>query len=225
MGCVYKLEFPNGKHYVGITKHTALARFNAHVKHMLGGKRLCAVHSAIRKYGAGQVTVTTLLRGDDDFIKYMEPRVIAAFGTKCPNGYNLTDGGEGAFGVIRSQATKDKISAAKVGRSPISPEHVARLKAINTGRVKSADERARISIALTGKKKSAAQVEQMRARSTGKKLSAEAKAKVSAFNKGKAFSDATRQKISDACRARWVERRALNSQKHVNVNDVELESQ
>lgn len=221
MGCLYQLTFPNGKKYIGITKRDAAFRFKAHVRHAKSGLRLCAVHNAMNKYGFDRVKIRTLLVGDDEYVKYMEPRAIAAFSTKSPSGYNLTDGGEGAFGVVRSAETRKKMSDVKKGINNQTPEHLARLKVINTGRIHTLESRTKMSDALKGKKRTSAQVEQMRIRNTGKKLSVEARAKVSAFNKGKVFSDETRAKISAACLAKWVDRKVANEGKKSNVARIE----
>jgi hypothetical protein len=50
-------------------------------------------------------------------------------GTLC----NQTDGGEGAQGSFRTQETKDKLRAARIGRK-LSPEHRASLCAARKGR-------------------------------------------------------------------------------------------
>lgn len=210
MGCLYQLTFPSGKSYIGITKRDANFRFNAHVKYAIAGKTLGAVHHAINKHGKHKVKIKTLLVADDEYLKFIEQKAILSFGTKFPAGYNLTDGGEGAFGVVRSAEVRKRMSLARIGKTHLTPDHVARLKAINTGRIKSHEECARISAATKGKKKSPEHIEKMRAINTGKKMSAEAKAKVSAFNKGKTFSEETRAKISQACRARWAKENRSN---------------
>jgi len=197
LGCMYKLTFPNGKAYIGITKNTASHRFSQHVKFAREGKRMCAVHHAIIKYGSDIVNVDILAMAEWSYLTELEVRAIAAFNTRYPNGYNLTDGGEGTSGVVRSAETRLKMGVANIGRKP-SDENIAKLKIINSNRVRGPDERAKLSVAHKGKKKSPDHVEKMRSAGTGKTLSAEARAKVSEFNKGKIFSDDTRAKISAA---------------------------
>lgn len=206
-GFLYRLTFPNGKAYIGITTRTVAARFYGHVQFSRIGKKPCAVHMAIRKYGADAVNVETLAVGKWGYLTELESKAISAFNSKAPFGYNLTDGGEGAIGVVRSVETRGKISAANKGNT-LSRQNVEMLKAINTGRVKSAYECARISAGLKGKPKSASHIEKMRLASTGKTLSVSAREKVSAFNKGKTFSAETRAKISASCTARWAARKA-----------------
>ena len=67
--------------------------------------------------------------GEENFIYYIveycswnilnekETFYINKFKTKAPNGYNLTDGGEGMFGYIPSQKTRNKISKANSGEN------------------------------------------------------------------------------------------------------------
>lgn len=206
-GVLYRLNFPNGKAYVGITKNTALERFASHVSFAKTGKRLGAVHHAILKYGPESVTVETLGSASDwSTLTQMEAAAIVSENCKFPHGYNLTDGGEGTIGVVRSAETRAKHSAAKKGRVP-DRAHLEKAWAASRGRIKTPEECAKLSAANKGKKKSPEHIEKMRAPNTGKKLSDEAKAKVSAANKGKTFSDETRARISAACAAKWAERK------------------
>ena len=57
---------------------------------------------------------------------------IATLNCKAPNGYNLTDGGEGTSGHSHSEETKAKIGAKHKG-IPRSPETRAKLSAANRG--------------------------------------------------------------------------------------------
>jgi hypothetical protein len=41
-----------------------------------------------------------VIANDYEYLKHLECRAIRAFGTKVPNGYNMTDGGDGVLGVI-----------------------------------------------------------------------------------------------------------------------------
>lgn len=54
MGCLYKLTFPDGKAYIGITTGTATERFSEHVYWARKGRTYC-VNAAIRKYGHDSV--------------------------------------------------------------------------------------------------------------------------------------------------------------------------
>lgn len=50
MGILYKLTFPNGKSYIGITTESLSRRVQRHVNYARAGKSY-ALSSAIRKYG------------------------------------------------------------------------------------------------------------------------------------------------------------------------------
>lgn len=204
-GCLYRLTFPSGKCYVGITGGTAASRFAKHVAFARVGKRLCAVHRAILKYGPESVVVETLASASFSELPGIEQMAIVEYGSKFPNGYNLTDGGEGTTGVVRSAETRAKISKAKKGRK-LTPEQVAKLIAVNTGRVKTPEERAKLSAAHKGKPKSPEHVAKMKLR-TGKPMTPEAREHLSALHKGRVFSDETKAKISAACAAKWQERK------------------
>jgi hypothetical protein len=111
-----------------------------------------------------------------------EIALIAAIG-RGKNGplANLTDGGEGCSGNIRSLLTRAKMSAAMKGRKgqkgvKRSPETCAKLKAIHSNR--SNEIRAKMAAAHRGRR-----------------LSAEHRAKLSTAHKGKVLTDSHRANI------------------------------
>lgn len=118
MGCVYLARcMVNGKPYVGKTTDD--------FEDYLRGYELSAVSDkpttrlfikALRKYGFAAFEWTILTEDDDnEFLCFMEQKWIERLGTKMPNGYNMTDGGDGgaAFaGKTHSAETKKKIGKA-----------------------------------------------------------------------------------------------------------------
>lgn len=99
MGCLYMIDFPNGKSYVGITSFSAAERLVGHLYETAryGGRKY--VGSALTKY-AGQFTVAELVYSDDwKTLCALEKQYIAHYKTKKPLGYNLTDGGDGSKGL------------------------------------------------------------------------------------------------------------------------------
>ena len=50
VGKIYKIEFPNGKHYIGLTATSLQQRAMEHRKHANSGDTRC-VYNALRKYG------------------------------------------------------------------------------------------------------------------------------------------------------------------------------
>ncbi len=67
---------------------------------------------AIKKYGWDNFRWIMLEQGVIDFeiLKELEKYWIREFGTKRPNGYNLTEGGDGTYGYKHTEETKKKIS-------------------------------------------------------------------------------------------------------------------
>lgn len=106
MGCLYLLEFPNGKGYVGISRMTAENRFEGH-KHPRNTKTLCG--RAIHKYGPDKIKIHTLAsKLDWEALCLAEQLAIEAYNTRSPAGYNMTSGGDGVVG--HSDALRAKIS-------------------------------------------------------------------------------------------------------------------
>lgn len=106
MGALYQLNFPNGKSYIGICLRSVDKRFDEHA----GKKRpRTPVQCAINSFGRDNVEVKTLVVADDwDYLCDLERKAIAAYGTRFPLGYNMTDGGDGVHGLKRSDASKGK---------------------------------------------------------------------------------------------------------------------
>ena len=96
---VYRLLFPNGKSYVGITDY--LTRRIA--EHKLKAKKEdnLPISNAIRKHGEFQVEV--LSRHIKRNRAYgAEMFFIKKYNTIAPNGYNVCEGGPGVKGFTRS---------------------------------------------------------------------------------------------------------------------------
>lgn len=139
MGELYKLDFANGKSYIGITTKTAKHRFDCHRRDAESGSSY-AVHQAWRKYGEPKLVVLAVVEDKD--LAETEIRAIKAFGTLNPAGYNMTPGGEESpmlvseikaklVGIKRSDETKAKLSAAKKGS--MSEAHRQKLKDVHSG--------------------------------------------------------------------------------------------
>jgi len=108
---------------------------------------------------------------------------------------NIAEGGAGSAGLIQSNTTRTKISAALAGKKK-SPEHIANMR----GQKRSSETCARISTAKRGKK-----CEQMTAITRGRKFSLEHRAKLSIaakMRKRSSHSPETRIKMSIAAKAR-----------------------
>ena len=84
-----------------------------------------ALQQAIKKYGADNFKVETLVIADNwQYLCDLECKAIAAFNTRSPYGYNLTRGGEGVVGRPITDETRVRMSAAQKKRfaRPIEAE-------------------------------------------------------------------------------------------------------
>jgi group I intron endonuclease len=118
MGCLYKIDFANGKSYVGITRQTAERRFKQHMSNRKKDAKKSILYNALRKYKSHDYVLRTLVISDDyEYLKFIEKRAIQVFGTLYPAGYNLTEGGEGTVGYKLSEESKKRIGELSKGNS------------------------------------------------------------------------------------------------------------
>ena len=191
MGCLYQLAFPNGKSYIGMTVSDPRKRMWEHNYNAKNGSPL-AVAKAIRKFGRAAVEFKVLVIAQGrDYLAQLERNAIRVFGTRKPNGYNLTDGGDGApvgntynLGKKRTMETRRIMSERRKGVYGKSEAH-----------------RERMRLAWTGNKLA-----------LGNKLSQEHKDKISAANKGRKWTAEQRAGMSIAAFKREAKRRAERSE-------------
>lgn len=125
----------NGKVYIGKCKGNPHERWTRHVSDAKRGASFL-LHKAIRKYGRDAFTLNVINQHEtENQVVADEKQLIAEFQTniyKFPtgNGYNLTDGGEGAAGRVVKETTRQKISQKLKGR---------------VGHIKTTEERRKIS--------------------------------------------------------------------------------
>lgn len=118
MMCIYlRTNKINGKQYVGQTvdmKRRDYQWYN--VKAFYAGK---IINSARKKYGIENFK-TDILREcqTQDELNEWEIYYIKKLGTKIPNGYNLTDGGDGISGYEMTEEHKRRIGEAHKGIKP-----------------------------------------------------------------------------------------------------------
>jgi group I intron endonuclease len=106
----------NGKSYVGITTNPTLQRrWYSHRFHENSSGKL--IHKAIKKHGEENFTIEQIASaiGSLENLKLVEKELIKQLETKVPNGYNLTDGGDGVFGYKHSKESIEKRKAKMVG--------------------------------------------------------------------------------------------------------------
>lgn len=86
----------NGKGYVGQTIKTFEKRWTQHLSDARNERYANIIlHKAIRKYGDDAFEHTILAETDNlPELYLLEIEQIAKQGTKVPNGYNMTDGGD-----------------------------------------------------------------------------------------------------------------------------------
>lgn len=116
MKCIYlRTNLVNGKQYVGQANDFKQREYDWKcLKNHYAGK---LIYNARKKYGLENFK-TEVLREckTKDELNEWEKYYIKTLNTKVPNGYNLTDGGEGTLGVIVSDETRKKMSDVKKGR-------------------------------------------------------------------------------------------------------------
>ncbi len=150
-----------GRRYIGITSRTLRQRWHEHLYDSRTKKRM-AICRAIAKYGAHNFRIEALCcaRSWKD-ICAVESILIAQWDTRKPNGYNVSAGGEGPFGVKRSPDSVER-SAAKHRGKPCHPNTVAAGKA-QAGRPKSATHCANIATGRRGRRRDEATKAKLRA--------------------------------------------------------------
>jgi hypothetical protein len=206
MGYIYRLEFPNGKSYIGMTVNPPERRFKAHKANLRMGKYRSLLYNAWRKHGDPfQIVVAEV---ENELLPDSEIKAIAKFHTMHPYGYNSTIGGDtGSGGLPHVRA---KISAAHKGKKA-SAEARAKMSAAQklwheTHQV-SDSVRRKLSLAHRGKNLTPEHVKKISDANRGKKRSAECRAKNAAiqkaywathenWNKGRTLSQETKDKIS-----------------------------
>lgn len=150
MGCVYLVtNRTNGKQYVGMTRGMMEARRKGHEKSALKGGG-CHFQSAIRKYGRENFewdeVYSNVSNGD---LGRLEIECITWYGTRDPNGYNLTDGGDGV--VNATEETRRKISESSKKKWQ-DPQYRVRMSAAHKGKLVLVETRRKLSLASSGRK-------------------------------------------------------------------------
>jgi hypothetical protein len=175
-----------------------------HWRNMLAGKsgnnrKLYNKLTSIFRDGYPAPIYEKLLECEDEKACFLAERFfIKTFGrdTLC----NLTNGGQGATGVIWSEETRAKM------RGPKSLEHRQKIAEANRGKPKSAEHRENMSKGLRGRKMPLVWLEKQSKRCLGKPLTAEHCQNVSKALLGHVHSPETRKKLRTAAlgNQRWL---------------------
>ena len=191
-GVVYRIyNRMNSKSYVGQTTQP-----RRRIRDHFNLKKGCLfLHRAIKKYGR-DAFVVEILESDvpEVLLSKLEILHIRFFDCKVPNGYNLTDGGDGSKGISHSLESRKRISEAKKGKK-LSLDHRRKLSKAQKGdkngffgKTHTPETRRKLSEARKGKR--------------GVPHSVESRQKISEAKKGKTRSAATRKKISETLTGR-----------------------
>lgn len=178
----------NGKQYVGQTNNFKRREYNWYNTNWSYAGKL--INNARKKYGVDnfKTSILDVVKTQDESNE-METYYIKLFNTKTPNGYNLTDGGEGCSGYNISDEIKKRLSEVNKGENnPFygrhhSKETIEKLK----NRVITDEWRNKISEATKGRPSVF----------KGKHHTEEAKQKLREAHLGKKASEETKKKLSD----------------------------
>lgn len=118
VGIIYKVtNLVNGKIYIGKTITGLKQRISVHLWDARHKRKIYALHGAINKYGEENFKWEIMDRClFPDMLCELEKKYIRELNCKAPNGYNLTEGGEGMVGYVASEETRKKMSAIHLGR-------------------------------------------------------------------------------------------------------------
>ncbi len=207
-GVIYKITNTlNGKFYIGKTKQKLSRRITQHKYDSKKGS--LGLGAAIRKYGWENFTVEVIETCPIDKLNEREIFFIAELNSKSPNGYNLTDGGDGTVNPSAESRAKNSASNKEQKRSPETRANIsAGHKGKNKGKKHKPESIAKMSASKKGENNPM----------YGKHHSKESLAKISSNNKGKHSHNKCRKhtpeelaKMSVAQKARWEKKKLENS--------------
>jgi hypothetical protein len=118
-GSIYKIIFPNGKHYIGLTTTSLKQRQTEHNNRAKHGDAKY-LYNALRKYN--MINNFELIEIDtaDTLEELCKKEIyhIVAYNSYYMNGngYNMTYGGEGTHGYIFTEEDKEKMSESHIKR-------------------------------------------------------------------------------------------------------------
>jgi len=180
-----------GRKYVGQTSKDLNIRWEEHTR--IRSRPFCSyLYNAICKYGSENFIIQPLvIIGTKWEANLYEQGLIKAFGTKAPNGYNLTEGGDGGTGYVFTDEQRRKVSEGQKGHK-ISEKTREKLLERNKGNTFS-----------LGSKMSEEHRLKLININTGSKMTGEARHKMSEAHKGKKHTEETKRKMSEAAKRRY----------------------
>lgn len=123
-GWIYKIEFPNGKFYIGLTKSLE-ERQRTHKCSAKKGDTKC-LYRALRKYDMIETFELIVIDTADNEEELCEKEIayILMYNSHYVdgNGYNMTYGGEGTNGYVRTEEDNQKASEAQTNYFKNNPD-------------------------------------------------------------------------------------------------------
>jgi len=117
MGSIYKIEFPNEKHYIGLTSQSLTQRY---YEHKCGAKNITntkILYKALRKYDMVDTFELIEIDTADTEEELCAKEIMYIFEYNSHyidgNGYNMTYGGEGNNGYVFTDEVKQRMSEKK----------------------------------------------------------------------------------------------------------------
>lgn len=181
---IYKATI-NGKSYIGLFSGKYLSkRKREHKNDALCKRDNTYFHNVIRKYGWQNVDYEILENYIQDFelLKEKERFYILKYDTYRPNGYNMTLGGDGAFGYKHTEEAKKKIGIKHKGKI-VSEESIQKFRSTIKNYTQEKKD-------LIHKNRSKAHI--------GRSCSEEKRRKISNTSKGRVFTKEHIKKLKEA---------------------------
>jgi group I intron endonuclease len=122
---IYKItNIINNKIYIGKTTKNINIRFNQHIKESKREHSNHYICRSIKKHGKENFIVETLETCNSfEELNSRERFWIRTLNCKAPNGYNISDGGDGSNGHIMPLNSRKKLSLDRKG-IPLSENHI-----------------------------------------------------------------------------------------------------
>ncbi len=147
-GYIYKIEFPNGKHYIGLTC-SLKQRKRTHKQYAKYGDTR-KVYNALRKYDMVDnfelIEIDTAETNEELCEKEIEYiQKYNSYYLDGGNGYNMTLGGDGCNGYVFTEEVKQKISEARKLYFEEHPEAIEIMRKAQKKRFEDPEERQKSS--------------------------------------------------------------------------------
>ena len=134
-GWIYYILFPNGKYYIGLTKNSIEKRTREHKCNANNDDKLNIVYKALRKYDMIETFELIVIDTADNGEELCEKEIayILTYNSHYinGNGYNMTYGGEGTGGYVRTEEDRQRARVSQTNYFKNNPDkmelQVARL--------------------------------------------------------------------------------------------------